>query len=133
LIRAQIPAVVTQRIILSDKTTRAFASEFYQALAEGLPIDACLTEGRKAIMNARRLARPTWGMPVVYTRAPDGRLFDVPPTPKPRCPYPGMVKFDSSNAHFFYGRESEIETLLQRLRYGSLLSLSVRRALVSRP
>ncbi|HEU5100005.1 MAG TPA: CHAT domain-containing protein, partial [Roseiflexaceae bacterium] len=78
LIRAQIPAVVAMQFSVPEEATRAFASEFYRALAEGFPIDACVTEGRKAVMNASGLSRADWGIPVVYTRAPDGRLFELP-------------------------------------------------------
>ena len=78
LIRAQIPAVVAMQFTVPEEATRAFATEFYRALAQGFPIDACVTEGRKAVMNATGLGRADWGIPVVYTRAHDGRLFELP-------------------------------------------------------
>jgi predicted ATPase len=78
LIRAQIPAVVAMQFTVPEEATRAFAGEFYRALATGFPIDACVTEGRKAVMNASGLSNADWGIPVVYTRAPDGRLFELP-------------------------------------------------------
>jgi predicted ATPase len=78
LIRAQIPAVVAMQFTVPEEATRAFATEFYRALAQGFPIDACVTEGRKAVMNATGLGRADWGIPVVYTRAPDGQLFELP-------------------------------------------------------
>lgn len=121
LVRAHVPAVVAMQFSIPQEATRAFAGEFYQALAEGFPIDACVTEGRKAIMNATGLRRPDWGIPVVYTRAPDGMLFNLPALPKPPCPYPGMVPFRAEDARFFYGREAEIEQMLQHLRYERLL------------
>lgn len=77
LIRAQVPAVVAMQFPVPDDVTVAFATEFYRSLAEGLPIDACINEGRKAIMVSVSLDRPDWGIPVVYTRAADGRLFDL--------------------------------------------------------
>jgi hypothetical protein len=64
-----------------DASARAFAGEFYRTLAEGFPIGACVTEGRKAVMGAVGLGRADWGIPVVYTRAPDGKLFDLPAEP----------------------------------------------------
>lgn len=78
LIRAQIPAVVAMQFPIPQQSTYVFAGEFYRALAEGFPIDACVTEGRKAVMSVTGLGRPDWGIPVVYTRAPDGKLFEVP-------------------------------------------------------
>jgi hypothetical protein len=77
LIRAQIPAVVAMQFPIPQQATQAFAGEFYRALAEGFPIDACVTEGRKAVMSATGLGRPDWGIPVVYTRASDGKLFEI--------------------------------------------------------
>lgn len=81
LIRAQVPAVVAMQFSVPQAAARAFAGEFYRALAEALPIDMCVTEGRKAVMDVAGLRNPDWGIPVVYTRAPDGRLFDRPAPP----------------------------------------------------
>jgi hypothetical protein len=78
LIRAQIPAVIAMQFKFPDEAANAFAGELYRALVEGFPIDACVTEGRKAVMAVAGLGRPDWGIPVVYTRAPDGKLFDLP-------------------------------------------------------
>jgi len=81
LIRAQIPAVIAMQMTVPQDATRAFAGEFYRALAEGFPIDACVTEGRKAVVGATGLRNPDWGIPVVYTRAESGRLFERPAAP----------------------------------------------------
>ncbi|MBK9715867.1 MAG: CHAT domain-containing protein [Kouleothrix sp.] len=91
LVRAQVPAVIAMQFTVPQEATRAFAGEFYRALAEGLPIDACVTEGRKAVMGETGLRNPDWGIPVVYTRAPDGRLFDpaAPATATPARPAAG--------------------------------------------
>ena len=80
LIRAQIPAIVAMQFKVPERAARAFAVEFYRALVGAFPIDACVTEGRKAVMNTTGLDNPDWGIPVVYTRAPDGKLFELPPT-----------------------------------------------------
>lgn len=98
LIRAQIPAVVAMQFSVPQHSARAFAVEFYRALAEGFPIDACVTEGRKAVMNAAGLERADWGIPVVYTRAQDGRLFDLPPlTPGVPKPLQAHETIDNGN------------------------------------
>jgi CHAT domain-containing protein len=78
LVRAQIPAVVAMQFTVPEEATRAFAAEFYRALAAAFPIDACVTEGRKAVMNATGLGRADWGIPVVYTRGMVGVLFELP-------------------------------------------------------
>lgn len=43
------------------------------------------------------------------------------PSPKPTCPYPGMVPFRAEDARFFYGREAEIKQLLRDLRHHNYL------------
>lgn len=86
LMRAQVPAVVAMQFSVPQDAARAFAGEFYGALAEGLPIDMCVTEGRKAIMDVAGLRSPDWGLPVVYTRAPDGKLFERPAAPAVALP-----------------------------------------------
>jgi hypothetical protein len=78
LIRAQVAAVIAMQLTVPEEATRAFAGELYRALAEGFPLDACVTEGRKAVLGISGLRNPDWGIPVVYTRAPDGKLFERP-------------------------------------------------------
>lgn len=39
------------------------------------------------------------------------------------CPYPGMRSFTAGDARRFFGREDDIETLLDRLRYHSFLMI----------
>jgi energy-coupling factor transporter ATP-binding protein EcfA2 len=41
--------------------------------------------------------------------------------PHPFCPYPGMIPFQAENAHVFYGREAEIQQMIQRLRHNNWL------------
>jgi len=69
LVVAGVPAVVAMQFAVPAESARAFAAECYEALAAGLPIDACVTEGRKAVLNAVGEQRPDWGIPVVITRA----------------------------------------------------------------
>ncbi|MBC8162557.1 MAG: CHAT domain-containing protein, partial [Roseiflexaceae bacterium] len=77
LMKTQIPTVIAMQFSAPDSGA-AFAGEFYRALAEGLPIDTCVTEGRRAVMGVAGLERPDWATPVVYSRAPDSQLFAVP-------------------------------------------------------
>ena len=107
LIASGTPAVISMQFSVPEETTTAFASEFYAALAEALPVDACVTEGRKSVMAVAGLRRPDWGIPVVYTRAPDGVLFRLPekppvdvqkPTTDDRRTTTGGISADFSNA-----------------------------------
>ncbi len=81
LMRAQVPAVVAMQFPVQQDAARFFAVEFYRALVEGFPIDACLTEGRKAVLFNTGIDNANWGIPVAYTRAADGKLFDLPAIP----------------------------------------------------
>ncbi len=86
LIRQGIPAVVAMQFEITDEAAITFAGEFYAALANGFPIDAAVAEGRKAIY-----LRPNdveWGTPVLFTRAPDGVLFEVTGSPQPEVQRP---------------------------------------------
>jgi hypothetical protein len=78
LLRAQIPGVIAMQLQVNQDSARAFSEEFYRALAEGFPLDACVTEGRKAVIGSAGLRNPDWGIPVVYSRAESGRLFERP-------------------------------------------------------
>src|SRR4029077_16287767 len=82
------------------------ARVFYEAIADGLPVDLALTDARKAVC----LAMPgslEWGVPVLYTHTDNGVLFELtgtkpqpqsgpepqppdvpPPPPRPERPVP---------------------------------------------
>jgi len=113
LIRAQIPAVIAMQFTVPQESTRVFAGEFYRTLAEGFPIDACVTEGRKAVVNATGLRDPDWGIPAVYTRVPDGRLFDLQAMATPETALPSQ----STGINITIGSG-------QQLREGSSINIS---------
>ncbi|WP_026371088.1 CHAT domain-containing protein [Kallotenue papyrolyticum] len=76
LVRRGVPAVLAMQNEISDDAAIELAHTFYEALADGLPVDAAVAEARKAIC----LAVPhslEWSTPVLYLRAPDGRIFEV--------------------------------------------------------
>jgi hypothetical protein len=88
LVRAGIPAVVAMQFEISDVAAVAFAHAFYAAIALGLPVDASVTEARKAVFSEGH--DPEWGTPVVYMRSPDGQIFDIPaPADRPAAALPG--------------------------------------------
>jgi CubicO group peptidase (beta-lactamase class C family) len=74
LVARGLPAVVAMQNPISDRAAREFARSFYGVIAEGYPIDAALSEARKAMSMD-----PTteWATPVLFMRAPDGVLFSV--------------------------------------------------------
>jgi hypothetical protein len=75
LARQGIPAVVAMQFNVTDKAAIAFAKEFYQAVALGYPVDAAVAEARRAILALGNELE--WGTPVLYLRAPDGRVFII--------------------------------------------------------
>jgi hypothetical protein len=76
LIRRGVPAVVGMQYEISDIAAVEFARSLYEALADGMPVDAAVTEARKAISMA--LGRTVeWGTPVLHMRSPDGVLFTI--------------------------------------------------------
>jgi len=44
-------------------------------------------------------------------------------SPKPPCPYPGMVSFREDNSDCFFGRDAEVKELLERLRLHPFISV----------
>jgi CHAT domain len=75
LVQQGIPAVIAMQFEIADEVAATFAHEFYGALSDGYPIDAAVTEARKAIFAAGNDVE--WATPVLYLRAPDGRIFDL--------------------------------------------------------
>jgi len=53
-------------------------------------------------------------------QAPEDDTFQLPDEP---VPYRGLLPFGQRHARFFFGRDSEIETVLTRLRHSSFLAV----------
>ncbi|MEW5868792.1 MAG: SUMF1/EgtB/PvdO family nonheme iron enzyme [Chloroflexota bacterium] len=110
LVRQGIPAVIAMQFEITDEAAITFGREFYAALADNYPLDAALAEARKAIFAAGNDIE--WGTPVYFTRAPDGRIFDVslPTAPKserrPTQPAPDKLPPPADA-----GLEAELEKL----------------------
>ena len=81
LVQQGLPAVIAMQFEIGDEVATTFAQELYGALSDGYPIDAAVTESRKAIFTSGH--EVAWGTPVLYMRTPDGRIFDVKGTGHP--------------------------------------------------
>lgn len=84
LVQRGVPAVIAMQVEITEAAAIEFSSQFYEALAEGLPVDSAVTEARKAVSLA--IANTLeWGIPVLMSRAPDGVIFDInaPAPPRP--------------------------------------------------
>lgn len=75
LVRAGLPAVVAMQAPMPDASATRFSRTLYAALADGLSLDAAVTEGRKAVALYAGMDQPDWAIPVLYLRAPDGILW----------------------------------------------------------
>lgn len=82
LIRRGVPAVIAMQAAILDAAGVELGRTFYEALADGLPVEAALTEARIAVSMAQR-DRLDWAAPVLFLRAPDGVLFELPTVVKP--------------------------------------------------
>lgn len=82
LVYQGIPAIIAMQFEITDSAAITLAKEFYEALADGYPVEAALAEARKAIFVMGNDVE--WGTPVLYSRANNGLLFRVdasaPPT-----------------------------------------------------
>ncbi len=89
LIRRGVPAVIAMQFEITDRAAIQFVHVFVESLAEGLPIDAAVSEARKAI-SLSTSNTVEWGTPVLHMRSPDGLLFvldpDAPPIEAPAYP-----------------------------------------------
>jgi tetratricopeptide (TPR) repeat protein len=81
LVRQGIPAVIAMQFEISDPAALVFSKSFYQAIADGLPVDAAMVEARVAMFAEGHEVE--WATPVLYLRSPDGRVFTVGPIPEP--------------------------------------------------
>jgi tetratricopeptide (TPR) repeat protein len=80
LVRRGIPAVVAMQFAISDPAAICFAQTFYQNVAKRQPVDVSVMRARRALRRAKK-GTLEWGTPVLYLRAPDGRVFDTATVP----------------------------------------------------
>ena len=71
--RQGIPAVIAMQFEISDPAALVFSQSFYQAIADGLPVDVATVEARRAMFAEGNEVE--WATPVLYLRSPDGRVF----------------------------------------------------------
>src|SRR6202035_2895825 len=76
LVRRGIPAVLAMQYEITDRAAIELSRAFYEALADGMPVDMAVSEARKAI-SLGVVNSVEWGTPVLYMRSPDGVLFDI--------------------------------------------------------
>ena len=86
LIQQGLGAVIAMQFEITDEAAISFSETFYESLVLGSPVDEAVAAGRKAVLS---LPNPLeWATPVLYLRAPDGRIFDVTIAPDVKPPPP---------------------------------------------
>lgn len=75
LVLQGMPAVVAMQTKVSDRAAISFAEGFYRAFSIGAPVEFALGQARWAIFTDA--SEHEWATPVLYTRLPEGRLFEV--------------------------------------------------------
>lgn len=73
LVRAGLPAVAAMQFPIGDTQAVAFARTFYRALGDGWPVDAAMTEARRAMFLSADGGQ--WGIPALFMRAPEGVIW----------------------------------------------------------
>jgi hypothetical protein len=76
LIRRGIPAVLAMQYAISDTGAIRFVRAFYEAIADGLPVDVAVCEARVALRLEMRNSFE-WAVPVLYLRSTDAHIFAV--------------------------------------------------------
>ncbi|MGB0383733.1 MAG: CHAT domain-containing protein [Ardenticatenaceae bacterium] len=127
LVLQGLPSVIAMQFPISDQAAIALTHEFYKALADGYPVDGALGEARQAIYGQQR-HKFEWGTPVLFMRAPDGRLFEIEgvgeDAPAPgESPYKGLHYFEEQDAERFFGREELVGELVSHLQTERFLAV----------
>lgn len=76
VVRRGTPAVVAMQYEITDRAAIEFSRSFYEAIADGLPVDIALAEARKSVSVAISNTLE-WGTPVLFMRSADGVLFKM--------------------------------------------------------
>jgi len=75
LVQQGMPAVVAMQTVVSDRASISFAEGFYRAFSLGAPVEFSVGQARWAIFTDAN--EREWAVPVLYTRLPEGRPFEV--------------------------------------------------------
>jgi Tol biopolymer transport system component/tetratricopeptide (TPR) repeat protein len=102
LIRREIPAVVAMQFEITDPAAIVFAQNFYQHVAKRRPVDDSVMRARRSLRLANKDTLE-WGTPVLYLRAPEGRVFDSASS-SPSRPRPSQDQVDGREVEGLYDR-----------------------------
>jgi hypothetical protein len=96
---AGVPAVIAMQDVIRDDMATLFAHEFYQTLAEGHTLEACVAEGRKAVLADLPPGSTDWAIPVLFSNAREGLLWKTPEAKEDaQAPVNDIEKVESPSA-----------------------------------
>nr|WP_274388274.1 CHAT domain-containing protein [Salsipaludibacter albus] len=81
MVHHDIPAVVGMQAEITDVAATSFSEAFYRHLGQGTPVDVAMSEARMKLLLDGHGAE--WGIPILYLRSQDGRIFDLVDEPAP--------------------------------------------------
>ena len=77
LVQKRMPAVVAMQYpFVQLETAGRFSRAFYQALANGVPVDVAVNEARQLLSAGELLGDRDWSTPVLYMGTRNGRILD---------------------------------------------------------
>ena len=77
LVDAGLGAVVAMQFSVDDGAAVVFAQDFYEMVTRFKPVDEAVGRAREMVVVHFRTGNRNWATPVLFMRAPDGRLFEA--------------------------------------------------------
>ena len=77
LVDAGLGAVIAMQFSADDEAAVVFAQDFYEMVSHFKPIDEAVGRAREMVMLHSGTENRDWATPVLFMRAPDGRLFEA--------------------------------------------------------
>ncbi|MBN2005062.1 MAG: CHAT domain-containing protein [Anaerolineae bacterium] len=111
LVQAGVPAVVAMQDKVAMATTRMLTPVFYEELAQHGEVDRALNAARSLLLTGQS---PDTATPVLLMRLKEGKLWE--PLWVTTNPYRGLAAFTEADTAFFFGRESLITELSDKVR-----------------
>lgn len=116
LIRKGIPAVIGMQFAITDGAAILFSKSFYEALADGEPVDRAVWIARNEIHESHNDVE--WGTPVLFLRSKDGVIFDR--TSLSDADKEALARharwYREANDHLADSRWAEAMTVLERIQ-----------------
>jgi len=72
--RSNLPAIVAMQYFISDMQANHLTTQFFAALAAGIPVDMAMAKARAGLIKKGLVSRDIFS-PVLYLQAEDGALF----------------------------------------------------------